>query len=1036
MADGFDPNKYIQENQTTTTFDPNAYLQQAETLKKKEKASAGEVSTSASQQPLEQPTEQQPKSGGEGEEILSLPESYTSDRKNYSELVGGKKYKLKRGGVDVIGSWDSDNQNFVIEPLLNTAPQLKPKGGIIERVEGAVNPLKEKYETEEDVIARNYSAAEDAENKIAKKATEIQSLANVPLLQQLDQLKRSGASESEIKAVEQTPIESKDIPSIRFQKGSEGQVFQNLNVNLPTEEYKGEVMDVPLKKLLPEDYAEVKTVGELYNKINEDYAAIQDYSQQIGQFKKVVNEKRVANLPQEDKDYLAKLQNTPMYEEELAKTLERNGATENVAMGAAIGLKHKLDNLYSLGDNIGLSNEQMAEKMRTELAKEQLFGVQPKGAAEVASMFGGMAPDLALAAVSGGYGMMASMLSTMQRDKLKEYYAEQFSKGIKTPDQTKAWEYATASTIKEVPMLMAAGKLSSIGGNVIGRTTMEKSFNLAKDVIKKASVDAAVFGGLSGYSQNKINKLFDVAEHDEYLKSGLMYGLMGGVFGLAHGLSASGKPKIPEKMRNEVDYIASYLPDNVSQKEVENLVKSGKILPSDGEAITNRMANYRQMRAQIPTEITFGQAEKIYPLWEEKTSLQSQMDGASGEFKKVLQGKLQDVDRNIMVKAAVPLSAEEAATRRELMGKEAKGESIDKVELKYLNDRYEAAKELKAAKKAEEDTQKGIKEQEQEQIIPEGGQEIKPTADDTENITGLPSQERIGQEPIETEPIEEGGGGEISGSGMVLETPQEEVAPPETVSQAKALSNVEETAKALEGKDIDLSKIKELTMPVYEWAKIVNNNYKGIKHYEPSSNEVQGIKKAIQKNGLSSLQGKIRGKINENGDLMLVDGNHRIIALNEINPNQKITIPIEGVKGEIKLDIKGYDLKSPVTKINSKQISEAYHKAKADGSNPELVKAVEDLLGKPAETVSETKVETPTETIETVKETQKPEPTEQSAIFAEVNAAKSQVARDKAFSKFQKMENKAREVYDNFDNYITKLRERAKEKGIEFETDC
>lgn len=36
----------------------------------------------------------------------------------------------------------------------------------------------------------------------------------------------------------------------------------------------------------------------------------------------------------------------------------------------------------------------------------------------------------------------------------------------------------------------------------------------------------------------------------------------------------------------------------------------------------------------------------------------------------------------------------------------------------------------------------------------------------------------------------------------------------------------------------------------------------------------------------------------------------------------------------------------PVSK-NSKSISEAYHKAKADGSNPELVKAVEDLLGKP-----------------------------------------------------------------------------------------
>ena len=35
---------------------------------------------------------------------------------------------------------------------------------------------------------------------------------------------------------------------------------------------------------------------------------------------------------------------------------------------------------------------------------------------------------------------------------------------------------------------------------------------------------------------------------------------------------------------------------------------------------------------------------------------------------------------------------------------------------------------------------------------------------------------------------------------------------------------------------------------------------------------------------------------------------------------------------------------------NTKNISEAYHKAKADGSNPELVKAVEELIGKPKET--------------------------------------------------------------------------------------
>ena len=34
---------------------------------------------------------------------------------------------------------------------------------------------------------------------------------------------------------------------------------------------------------------------------------------------------------------------------------------------------------------------------------------------------------------------------------------------------------------------------------------------------------------------------------------------------------------------------------------------------------------------------------------------------------------------------------------------------------------------------------------------------------------------------------------------------------------------------------------------------------------------------------------------------------------------------------------------------NARQVAEAYHKAKEDGSNPELVAAVEDLLGKQKE---------------------------------------------------------------------------------------
>ena len=73
---------------------------------------------------------------------------------------------------------------------------------------------------------------------------------------------------------------------------------------------------------------------------------------------------------------------------------------------------------------------------------------------------------------------------------------------------------------------------------------------------------------------------------------------------------------------------------------------------------------------------------------------------------------------------------------------------------------------------------------------------------------------------------------------------------------------------------------------------------------------------------------------------------------------------------------------------------------------------------------------------EPVKETQKPEPTEQSAIFAELNDAKSQVAREKAFKKFGDLRGKAEDVYYNFKDHLKNIEERAKEKGIEFKTDC
>lgn len=84
---------------------------------------------------------------------------------------------------------------------------------------------------------------------------------------------------------------------------------------------------------------------------------------------------------------------------------------------------------------------------------------------------------------------------------------------------------------------------------------------------------------------------------------------------------------------------------------------------------------------------------------------------------------------------------------------------------------------------------------------------------------------------------------------------------------------------------------------------------------------------------------------------------------------------------------------------NAKSISEAYHKAKADGSNPELVKAVESLLSK----------ETPTET---TKPTEKAQEGKAEQDYQEAISKKSERAKNNAKEKF---------INDNFDKIVSQL---------------
>ncbi len=166
--------------------------------------------------------------------------------------------------------------------------------------------------------------------------------------------------------------------------------------------------------------------------------------------------------------------------------------------------------------------------------------------------------------------------------------------------------------------------------------------------------------------------------------------------------------------------------------------------------------------------------------------------------------------------------------------------------------------------------------------------------------------------------------------------------------------DVDATTKALEGLSIDESS---------EIARLVSKNEIKIK-----STNVKDVEKLLNQKGNP-----------KKGDILNIGGTDW--EVNKINKRQiwdstkkefkdadgyeiQIRNSKNGETYTIRTDnnnsFKGSEL-SVREKLSNyeKQIAEAYHKAKLDGSNPELVKAVEDLLGK-KETTKPTVAETPT----------------------------------------------------------------------------
>lgn len=994
------------------------------------------VSLSASELQSEPPALPSEKSGTS--EPIELPTSYQSDRSNYKDLVSGQKYKLLRGGKPVTGTWDSESQQFIKDPLISVLPKEKKSEGIIEKAlrvspgltsgmgvpatKTGYDKIQKAFETEEEAFGRASLEADETEKEAAKKIDNLEYLSRFSQIRRLAELedmlnvsdtKSQGRIRQEIDRIRNQPIDFNQFEGIAIDAG-EQKVYQGI---LPKPGYE-----------VVSDYSPVMqkkdaTVGELYDEAKGDSEYVEQARQEIQSFKNAVNEALISKLPEDQKREIESLKGTPQYDMALEDALVKTKQIDNVAIAFLYGIGKKIEGITKLGEHLGLTDEEIIRLNIINRKKRMLFDKQPVGtAAELAASFGGMMPDVAAGAAYSPL-MLVSMLSTMPGELTEQSIWEDYEAGREI-DLAKARGYSAVSTASQIPLLLGAGKLATHGLKVIGKTGLQQIADLSMQVAKRSTADALLFGVLGTKIQSKINEAYDMTENDDYLNSMLHMAVIGGAFALIHGVP---QLKIPKSKKNQIDYMASYLPTVYTRAEVKRMVDNGLMTPQDGDALSLKLDEYRTIRAQMPVQdLTLEQMEKIHPLWQEVQEINRMTKDASEEFKMVLKGQAKQLEQKMLIEAAVPLTAEERAERKTLTEKRAKATPIDEQRLKYLDARNESAKksiEMAKAKAIAEEygyshpqhLLNEIKRQElgEFEIVQDVPVEIlqkvnkKQPLPETEGVTKTQEDAiQIGktEEVLQRQPEKDDSAGR--GRESLEQREQgEEIAAEGQEIVADPLKDVESTTKALEGKieklpnvfnesnakDVFYHSTKSKPFTKFdESLKGTNTEYpntgqgfffaskEGLVNLKEQNPDAFGdtelpvrlnIKNPInltlqeifnnKKQAKTIVEFLFKEELTENEALEKINDEIGLGELSELNESlsskefsdfvrDKGYDGIIGDMGEGNLEYIVFDLEK-IQILTPKAISEAYHKAKADGSNPELVKAVEELLGKPVE---------------------------------------------------------------------------------------
>jgi hypothetical protein len=763
----------------------------------------------------------------------------------------------------------------------------------------------------------------------------------------------------------------------------------------PFAEFGGSAIETKPTQQTDDPFAEFGGVAiEKKNGGNEQSQPLQQRTEPSATPTTTVDEKIVTPTPE---GYMVK---------EVEVVGEKPSEATKVKSAFMRGIKSYTDNSIDydiLASNVPKERKiELLEKRRSEQLPQQEQNIFQTGAEIIGGSGIGMLKSIGAGIAAAPASPIASVVAATGvamgdgyrqgfTGAFKEAYYQAIEEG-KTPDQAIdiAQQVAQTGGIGGV----AEGAMGALPITRVASIPFKSGSKLLKKGIEFA-LDATIDAGTAGGAQLATN----VEAQKQGLKRELTSGVAENVAGellftagtqasqpVINYISKSTIGKLYTKGVDKADKkdavtIAATQPIEVSQAAAQEAVKQGAITEQEAAEITQDVINRKKALNAMPSNMTLDEQNDMAEIIEQRQKLESEMEKVSDAVKPIVQMQIDQLDKSI----AIPLPPKYMDSAGENTSELKDGQLYitrkgdvrmwDAAQKQFL----EAPRTFEVEPKKETDAA----------TTTAVGEPIQQTA--TEATTK--AEEGVAETVSESVVEDSGVGAEatvadVENQATPLQTQPESQVIPE---QNPALANVEATAKALdeltkkkktaatetktkvigeeivEGTDVtsetlgitqkisegfnkagEQSKTEQSPKALGEW--LIANAQTGDR-IVVNEDEYWVVERKIDKKGNTEieLQQYFRNDKNEFENnpsaVKLFNSKHlgtETAKLATRDASDLFENSYRNSNGEVVVERSTY---IPQSK-NSKAISEAYHKAKADGSNPELVKAVEELLNK------------------------------------------------------------------------------------------